>query len=60
MATKLKVNQDVCLGCGMCVGNYPEAFSIDDEGKAIVIGDLDEASAEEAIEGCPVGAIEKD
>ena len=34
MAVKLKVNKDVCIGCGACVGALPEAFTFDAEGKA--------------------------
>ena len=57
MAKKLKVNKDVCIGCGLCVSTYPEAFAFDDDGKATVIGELDDATAEEAKTSCPSGAI---
>ena len=60
MAKKLKVNSDVCVGCGLCVGTYPETFEFDDEGKAKVVAQCDDASAEEAISACPAGAIEED
>lgn len=59
MAIRLTVDKDACVGCGLCVGSYPDAFEFDDEGKARVIGDLDEATAEEAIASCPAGAITK-
>ena len=59
MAVRLKVNSEACIGCGLCVGTFDSAFELDEEGKARVIGDLDEASAEEAIANCPVGAISK-
>lgn len=59
MAVKLTVNTDACIGCGLCVGNYPEAFEFDDEGKATVVAELDEATAEDAIANCPAAAIEK-
>ena len=29
MAVKLKVNKDVCIGCGACVGALPDAFTFD-------------------------------
>lgn len=59
---KYRVN-DSCIGCGLCEGICPEVFSMTDEGiaKAIeteVPADL-EAAAEEAKDGCPVGAIEE-
>lgn len=59
MAVKLKVNGDACIGCGLCVGNYPDAFEFDDEGKAKVVAELDDELAEEAVANCPAGAIEK-
>ena len=54
---------DSCIGCGLCAGTCPEVFSMDDEGVAVAIesevpeGALD--SAAEAMDGCPVGAIEE-
>ena len=57
MAVKLKVNSEACVGCGLCVGAFPEAFAFDAENKAEVIGELDDAQAQEAIASCPAGAI---
>ena len=54
---------DGCIGCGLCEGTCPEVFSMSDEGVAVAIdsevpeGALD--SAAEAMDGCPVGAIEE-
>ena len=54
---------DGCIGCGLCAGICPEVFSMGDEGVAVAIesevpeGALD--SAAEAMDGCPVGAIEE-
>lgn len=59
MAVKVTVDTEACLGCGACVGSFPETFAFDDEGKAKVIGDIDDAAADEAIATCPVGAITK-
>jgi ferredoxin len=55
---KLRVDSDACIGCGLCVGTYPDAFEFDDEGKARVIAEIDDASGEDAMGSCPVGAIE--
>ena len=61
---KLKVNQNVCIGCGACQAICPNAFEIDDNGYATTIVDeISEEIKEDAIdakEGCPVGAIEED
>ena len=58
---KAFVDKDTCIGCAACEGVCPEIFSIEDDGLAVAIDlaitdDLME-SANEACEGCPVGAI---
>ena len=50
MPSKVSVDKDLCIACGLCVGTAPSIFSFGDDGKA-------EAGAEEAINNCPVGAI---
>ncbi len=54
---KCKIDKDACIGCGLCVGTYPEVFAFADDGKAEVVGEADDASLEDAIANCPVGAI---
>ena len=54
---------DGCIGCGLCAGTCPEAFSMSDAGVAVAIeAEVPEEaldSAAEAKDGCPVGAIEE-
>ena len=56
---KVKVDSETCIGCGLCVSTFAQAFDFDDEGKAKVTGELEEAEADEAIATCPTGAISK-
>ena len=64
----VKVNQDLCIGCGACAGIASDDFTIDDEGLAIEVSAnncLDNMSDSlkedviDALEGCPTGAIYK-
>ncbi len=59
---KYHVN-DGCIGCGLCAGTCPEVFTMGDDGIAVAIEEEVPAealeSAAEAMEGCPVGAIEE-
>lgn len=63
----LKVNKDECIGCGFCFGNYTDEFMQGDDGLAEVKPEFDlnkadddqKEEVDEAIEGCPVSAIEK-
>lgn len=59
---KYVVNEE-CIGCGMCESTCPDYFEINDEGVAVAkAGEIPadaEDAAEEAKDGCPVGAIEE-
>ncbi|MEA5017483.1 MAG: 4Fe-4S binding protein [Erysipelotrichaceae bacterium] len=52
-----RVDKDMCIGCGACVGVCPtEAITMQDDGKAFV----DEAACIDCgacVATCPVGAI---
>ncbi len=60
---KVKVDQNICIGCGACFGSYPDCFEMDDNGLAKEKENLTEEQAqeaEEAIDICPVGAIQEE
>lgn len=59
---KYFVNEN-CIGCGLCTEICPEVFSLNDNGVSVAIeGDVppeQEGGAAEAMESCPVNAIEQ-
>lgn len=61
---KVKVNKEKCIGCGMCTGINEDVFKFDDDGLAKAnnenINDENKETVEDAVNSCPVGAIEKE
>jgi len=52
----IKIDQELCVGCGTCVALCPQCFKLNSAGKAEVIsvsGDCAQAAAD----SCPEGAI---
>jgi ferredoxin len=51
-----------CIGCGLCVSTCPEVFRMTEQGTAAASEDPTPealaAAAQEAMENCPVSAIE--
>ena len=58
---KLKVNEDLCIGCGACQAVCPSVFEVDEIAKVMVdeVPTDVEDDAIDAKEGCPTGAIEE-
>jgi len=55
---KPKVDQEKCIGCGMCASLCPKVFKIMEDGKSHVISeDCKECDCQQAVENCPVNAI---
>lgn len=61
---KVKVEQDVCVGCGACQSICEDVFKINDAGFAeAVVEEVPEElvdAATDALESCPVAAIVED
>ncbi len=52
------VDQELCIGCGACMGTCPEVFEVLDGKSNIRVDPVsDEECALSAEDGCPVGAI---
>lgn len=59
---EVKVDQDLCISCGLCVSNCPDIFTWNDEDKAeavkVNVDDDLEDCVRDAADGCPTDAIE--
>ena len=54
----IKINKDLCIGCGTCEALCPDVFKVNAQGKSEVIKEEDLGCAKNAAESCPVQAIE--
>lgn len=57
------VDQDTCIGCGLCVTICPEVFQLNADGKAEAMADTTDDNRDsvlEAIDSCPVSAIREE
>ncbi len=53
----IKVDQNLCVGCGLCANTCPDTFQIGEQGKSEVISQDNLDCAKTAAASCPVGAI---
>lgn len=56
---KVKIDQNLCIGCGTCVALCPEVFELKKDGKAYVKNpaDCSKCDCQAVKESCPVEAI---
>ena len=54
----VKVNKDLCIGCGSCVAIAPDNFDFGDDGLAEAISEEINDDVKTAAESCPVDAID--
>lgn len=58
---KATIDQELCIGCGLCPTIAPEVFEMKDDGKAHEIVDEvpadQENEAQESADSCPTNAI---
>ena len=52
------VDQDMCIGCGLCEGTCPEIFQMNDAGKAEAYADTTDENRDAVMEA--IGAIREE
>ncbi len=59
---KVRVDQEKCIGCGLCTSLAESVFTFNEDGKAQAsdVTPDDEEAVEGAIASCPVEAIVKE
>lgn len=58
-ALRVRVDRNLCIGVGNCVGLAPTVFKLDDENKAVILdpSSVDDKTLLDAAESCPEQAI---
>ena len=49
----IKVDQNLCIGCGACVAICDKVFKINENGKSSVVNQKDAECAQKAVESRP-------
>jgi ferredoxin len=59
MKRGLYIDQEKCIGCGLCAEIAPKVFTLNDEGVSEVIDPMgdEESKIQEAINECPAECI---
>jgi ferredoxin len=55
---KVKVDSERCLRCGACVACAPNNFDYGEDGESVVINEEVTDETRQAVDMCPVSAIE--
>jgi len=57
---KVKIDNDLCTACGLCVDSVPDIFKMGDDVAEVITADVSadlEEDVQNAVDDCPVEAI---
>ena len=57
---KVRIDADLCTGCGLCSDSVPDVFKMGDDIAEVVAADVPanlESAVQEAVDDCPAEAI---
>jgi ferredoxin len=64
MAMKVRIDFDLCQGHGVCMGECPEVFRVNDDGVVTILKEQPDESLRKKVQNaarfCPTGAISID
>jgi len=62
MSQIVKIDEEACLGCGLCMSLYPEVFELGPDGHSRIKKGvkIDEKKLKEVISHCPASAIKEE
>ena len=58
---RVTVDEEICIGCGLCTEDCPEAFEMNDDKARVKVDEVPQdllETCKEAAENCPVEAIQ--
>ncbi len=56
----IKVDEEKCIGCGLCQSICPSVFKIEDNKSKVVSQEAEGCNLQDAIDSCPQGAISQE
>ncbi|MCD6149877.1 ferredoxin [bacterium] len=55
--SKVKINEDFCIGCGACESICPNVFRLENGKAKVIAEECKDCNCQEVAESCPVNAI---
>jgi ferredoxin len=57
---KVRIDPDLCTGCGLCSDSVPDVFKMGDDIAEVIVAEVPsnlESAVQEAVDDCPAEAI---